>query len=308
MIFDFRLGDAAIFEAMQALGQRGGMLEVHCEDPVLVDAAVRDALQRGNRSARYHAGTRSPEAEAVATHRATAFARAAEAPVYVVHLSSAAGLRQVRDAKTTGVRAFAETCPHYLALDESRYEAGDDLDVACAMITPPLRPLSDQAALWEGLAEGSLDLVASDHVPDRRAVEKAEVLAGIPFDRISNGSPGIETLLTVVQARGVSTGAITLERMVDLLSTSPARLFGFDRKGAIERGRDADLVLFDPSARRTVRAADLHHTSDYTPYEGLDAAGVVRSVFVRGSAVIRDGTFVGERGYGQFVERGPAGQ
>jgi dihydropyrimidinase len=307
MIFDFRLGDAAIFEAMRTLGQRGGMLEVHCEDPVLVDAAVRDALQRGNTSARYHAGTRSPEAEAVATHRAMAFARAADAPVYVVHLSSAAALRQVHDAKATGVRAFVETCPHYLALDESCYQAKDVLDVACAMITPPLRPLSDQNALWEGLADRSLDLVASDHVPDRRGVEKAEVLAGTPFDQISNGSPGIETLLTVVHTRGVANGEISVERMVDLLATTPARLFGLERKGAIEPGRDADLVLFDPSARRKVRAADMHHTSDYTAYEGMEAIGTVRRIFLRGRTIIRDGSFTGLRGYGQFVGRGGAG-
>jgi dihydropyrimidinase len=308
MIFDFRLGDAAIFDAMRTLGRRGGMLEVHCEDPVLVDAAVRDALQRGNTSARYHAGTRSPEAEAVATHRAMAFARAADAPVYVVHLSSAAALRQVREAKATGVRVFAETCPHYLALDDSRYDAEDDLDIACAMITPPLRPLSDQSALWEGFADGSLDLVASDHVPDRRGIEKAEALTGLSFDRISNGSPGIETLLSVVHTRGVATGTISIERMVDLLATTPARLFGFERKGAIEPGRDADIVLFDPTLRRTIRAADLHHTSDYTAYEGMEATGAVRSVFVRGRAVIRDRVYVGQRGSGRFVERGAAGQ
>ena len=111
----------------------------------------------------------------------------------------------------------------------------------------------------------------------------------------------------MVHTRGVTTGRITIERMVDLLATTPARLFGFERKGAVEPGRDADLVLFDSAARRTVRAADLHHTSDYTPYEGLDAVGAVRSVFVRGRAVIRDGAFVGRRGFGRFVERGHAG-
>jgi dihydropyrimidinase len=127
----------------------------------------------------------------------------------------------------------------------------------------------------------------------------------VPFDRISNGGPGIETLLTIAYSEGVATGRLPVERLVDLVATAPARLFGLTRKGAIEVGRDADLVLFDPSARRTIRAADLHHTSDYTPYEGLDVTGSVRSVFVRGRAVIRDGTFVGERGHGRFVERGP---
>jgi dihydropyrimidinase len=183
---------------------------------------VADALQRGNTAARYHATTRTTEAEAVATHRAMAFARAAHAPVYVVHLSSAAALRQVRDAKAAGVRAWAETCPHYLALDASRYLVPDQLDVACAIISPPLRSPADRDELWAGLADGGLDLVATDHVPDRRGVEKAEAAAGISFDRISNGAPGIETLLAVVYSEGVAGGRITLERMVDLLATTPA--------------------------------------------------------------------------------------
>jgi len=303
MIFDFRLPDARLFAAMRALGAAGGMLEVHCEDPVLVDAAVTAALQRGNTSARYHAGTRSAEAEAVATHRALAFARQADAPVYVVHLSSEAALRQVREAKVAGVRACAETCPHYLALDVSRYDAADDIDVASVLITPPLRPATDRDALWAGLAAGDLDLIASDHVPDRLDTEKAEVLAGTPFDRVSNGAPGIETLLAVAYSEGVATGRITVERLVDLLSATPARLFGLTHKGAVEPGRDADLVLFDPTPHSTFRAADLHHTSDYTPYEGRERRGAVRSVFVRGRAVIRDGRFVGQRGFGRFVER-----
>jgi dihydropyrimidinase len=129
----------------------------------------------------------------------------------------------------------------------------------------------------------------------------------VTFDRISNGAPGIETLLSVVYDRGVATGRITPERMVDLLATTPARLFGLRRKGALEVGHDADLVLFDPAARRTLRAVDLHHTSDYTPYEGFELVGAVRSVFVRGRAVVRDGSFAGHRGFGRFVEREGAG-
>ncbi|HSL33631.1 MAG TPA: dihydropyrimidinase [Candidatus Limnocylindrales bacterium] len=303
MIFDFRLGDVAIYEAMRTLGERGGMLQLHCEDPVLIDAAVASAVQRGDVLPRYHATTRSPEAEAVATHRAMAFARAADAPVHVVHLSCASALRYVAEAKASGVRVFAETTPAYLTMTEERYDDPDPLACARCLISPPLRPRADQDALWTGLAAGELDVVASDHVPDRLAVEKAEATRGASFDRISNGAPGIETLLATVYGGGVASGRITVERMVDLLATTPARRFGLGRKGAIEPGRDADIVLFDPSARRTIRTADLHHTSDYPPYEGLDVEGAVRSVFVRGRAVIRDGVFVGERGLGRFVER-----
>ena len=307
MVFDFRLDDRRLFEAMRELGVRGGMLQVHCEDPVLIDAAVADALARGDTAPRFHATTRSTEAEAVATHRVMAFARAADAPVHVVHLSSGAALRQVRDAKASGVRAHAETCPHYLALTEGRYDTPDIAAAAKCLISPPLRPLPDQDALWAGLADGGLDLIATDHVPDRVAVEKAEASRGVAFDRISNGAPGIETLLAIAWSEGVARGRLTPERLVDVLATSPARLFGLQRKGAIEAGRDADLVLFDPAARRTLHAADLHHTSDYTPYEDFELSGAVRSVFLRGRAVIRDGRFVGERGYGRFVGRTSAG-
>ena len=307
MVFDFRLDEQRIFEAMRVLASRGGMLQVHCEDPVLIDSAVADALARGDTAPQFHASTRSTEAEAIATHRVVAFARAADAPVHVVHLSSGAALRHVRDAKARGVRAYAETCPHYLALTDARYTSPDLASVAECVISPPLRPMSDQDALWTGLAAGSLDLIATDHVPDRMAVEKAEAVRGVSFDQVSNGAPGIETLLSIAYSEGVAKGRLTVERMVDVLATSPARLFGLSQKGALEPGRDADIVLFDPAATRTLRAADLHHTSDYTPYEGFTLTGAVRSVFVRGRPVIRDGAFAGTRGFGQFVERGSAG-
>ncbi len=305
MVFDFRLPDARLFEAMRVMGRHGGMLQVHCEDPILLDAAIADALQRGDVLPRYHAATRPPFVEAVATARALAFARQAGAPVHVVHLSSAAALDEVRRAKAAGVRVSAETCPHYLAFTDAVYDEPDPARCAGYVISPPLRSATDQDALWAGLADGSLDLVATDHVPDRMAVEKGDAARGVPFNEISNGAPGIETLLAVLYGRGVATGRITLERMVDLIATTPARRFGLATKGVLGVGKDADIVLFDPSVTRTIHAGDLHHTSDYTPYEGMEVAGAVRSVFVRGAAVIRDGAFVGQRGFGRFIERGP---
>ena len=170
-----------------------------------------------------------------------------------------------------------------------------------SVISPPLRTLEDQATLWEALHAGDLDLVATDHVPDRLGVEK--LYTGQPFPDVSNGAPGIETLLTVTYARGVAEGRITLERMVDLLSTTPARLFGMPTKGAVEVGRDADLVLFDAAVPRVIHQSDLHHTSDFTPYEGMAVAGAVRDVLVRGQDVIRDGRHVGSRGQGRYMAR-----
>ncbi len=304
MVFDFRLDDRRLYEALRVMGERGGMLQVHCEDPVLLDAAVGAALQRGDVLPRYHATTRPSYVEAVATARAMAFARMSGAPVHVVHLSSAAALREVRAARAAGVSVSAETCPHYLVLSVVRYDDPDPASCARFVISTPLRTPADRDELWAGLADGSLDLVATDHVPDRLSVEKAEAGRGVPFDRISNGAPGIETLMTLLYSEGVAAGRLTVERMVDLLSTTPARRFGLATKGAVDVGRDADLVLFDPAARRTIRATDLHHASDYTPYEGIEVSGAVRDVLVRGRPVIRDGAFVGTRGAGRFQERG----
>jgi dihydropyrimidinase len=300
MVYDFGVAEDVLRDLLAAAGRHGGMLEVHCEDRAALEENTARLLGEGRTAPRHHAESRPPPVEAAGTRRAIEMAGAAGAPLYVVHLSCAAALDEVRAGQARGVQVFAETCPHYLALDESRYELPDE-ECACYVISPPLRSPIDRDALWSGLADGSLALVATDHVPDRRAIEKQSWRES--FDRISNGGPGIETLLSVVYSEGVAKGRITIERMVDLLSTTPARLFGLVRKGAIEPGRDADLVLFDPAERRTLTARELHHTSDYTPYEGMAVTGGVVSVLVRGEFVVRDGHLVGRRGQGQFQER-----
>ena len=300
MVYDFGVDDATLLRALATMGEHGGLLEVHCENRTILDALTARHLAAGETEPRFHASSRPPYVEAEATGRAIALARAARAPLYVVHLSCAEALAQVRAAHAEGLPVFAETCPHYLSLTDERYLAPPE-EAARYVISPPLRGAGQPEALWAGLADGSLALVGTDHVPDRVAVEKQSWRES--FDRISNGGPGIETLLALVYAEGVARGRITLERMVDLLSTTPARLFGLRSKGAIRVGLDADVVLFDPTVRRTIRAAELHHTSDYTPYEGFVVPGAVRSTIVRGGFVVRDGVFVGRRGHGQFVER-----
>ena len=300
MVYDFGVSDVVLSKVLGAAARGGGMLEVHCENRVMLEANTARLLAEGHVAPRYHAASRPPSVEAEATARAIRLAEAADAPLYVVHLSCADALEEVRRGRSRGLRVFAETCPHYLALDESRYDQ-DDEDAARYVISPPLRSPMNRDALWKGLADESLALVATDHVPDRVAVEKQSWRES--FDQISNGGPGIETLLAVVYSEGVARGRISIERMVDILSTTPARLFGLNTKGAIEVGRDADLVLFDPTERRTLRAAEFHHTSDYSPYEGMDMAGWVRSVLVRGKFVIRESHFVGRRGFGKFQER-----
>jgi dihydropyrimidinase len=300
MVYEFGIDEVRLADALASMARAGGMLEIHCEDPTMLAERTAALIADGKTAPRFHAACRPPDVEAAGTASAVRLARDAGAPMYAVHLSSRDSLGPIRSAKAASLPVFAETCPHYLTLDASRYELPDD-EAVRYVISPPLRDPSDRDALWEGVAAGSLDVVATDHVPDRLAVEKANWRE--PFDRISNGAPGIETLLTLVYSEGVARGRISIERLVDVLSATPARLFGLPTKGAIEPGRDADLVLFDPAARRTIRQADLHHTSDYTPYEGIAVSGAVRDVFVRGRPVIEDGRFVGDRGWGRFVVR-----
>lgn len=300
MVYDFGVAEEQLRTLLHTTHQAGGLLAVHGEDRALLEAGIARELAAGRSRPRHHADSRPPAVEARGTSRAIAVAAEIDAPIYFVHVSCKAAVAEIAWARAQGQPVFAETCPQYLALDESRY-ALPDQECITAVISPPLRSLSDQAALWTALERGQLDVVASDHVPDRTALEKR--WEGQPFTDISNGAPGIETLLPIVYGRAVGEGRLAIERVVDLLSTSPARLFGLATKGAIEMGKDADLVLLDPAAERTIRAADLHHTSDFTPFEGLTLPGVIRRVMVRGEDVVRGGDFVGRRGRGRYVAR-----
>ncbi len=300
MVFDFGVDEAALGRLLAGTASLGALLEIHCEDRAMLERGIAAQMAARRTAPRHHADSRPPEVEASGTERAIALAARARAPMYAVHVSCGDAVATIRAAKVRGEAVFAETCPHFLALDSRVYEGTDD-EAMRYVISPPLRSRHDVDALWTGLADGTLDVVATDHVPDRLAVEKR--YTGQPFTEISNGAPGIETLLAIVYSEGVAKGRITLERMVDVLSTTPARLFGMPSKGVIEVGKDADLVLFDPSAARIIRAADLHHTSDYTPYEGMAVRGAVRHVLLRGQDVIRSGEFVGRRGFGRYQER-----
>ena len=293
MVYDFRLADADLDRALRTAARHGGMLQVHCEEPAVIDPLVADALRRGETACRFHAATRPPRAEASATRKAIEMARRADAPLYIVHLSCAEALDAVAEAKAHGEPVYAETCPHYLTLTDALYDDPDEAEVIKRVISPPLRTASDVDELWAGVRDGILDVVGSDHVPDRLDTEK--MVPAPPFPEISNGGPGVETLLSVVFSEGVAGGRISVERLSEVLAATPARLFGLPSKGAVEVGRDADLVLWDPGTRRTIRQADLHHTSDYTPYEGIEVTGAPARVLVRGAEP--------EVGRGRFVER-----
>ncbi|MGH2358722.1 MAG: amidohydrolase family protein, partial [Candidatus Limnocylindria bacterium] len=296
MVYDFRLTDAPLERAMRVAARHGGMPMVHCEDPAIIEPLVAAALAAGQTACRYHALTRPTRAEGAATRRAIEMARRAESALYVVHLSCAEALDAVAEAKARGEPVYAETCPHYLTLTDAVYDHPSEAQVIKRVISPPLRSQADVDALWHGLRDGVLDVVGSDHVPDRLDREKR--LPAPPFPQISNGAPGIETLLSVVYAEGVTKGRISVERMVEVLATTPARLFGLPSKGALEVGRDADFVLLDPAVSRVLRQQDLHHTSDFTPYEGLRVSGAIRTTLLRGRSVDpaeRRGQFLSRR-------------
>jgi dihydropyrimidinase len=293
MVYDFAIADDDLPRLMRTAARHGGMLMLHCEDPAVIDPLVAGALRRGEIGPRHHALTRPVEAEALATRRAIELARRADAPLYIVHLSCEAALEAVAEARQRGEPVHAETCPQYLTLTDALYDDPDEAEVIKRVISPPLRSQTDVDALWAGLRDGILEVVASDHVPDRADTEKR--LPAPPFPEISNGAPGIETLLSVVYSEGVAAGRIDLGRLAEVLSTAPARLFGLAAKGSIEPGKDADLVLWDPEAQRTLRQADLHHSSDFTPYEGMPLRGAARTVLLRGVPV-------GEP-VGRFLER-----
>jgi dihydropyrimidinase len=293
MVYDFRLADADLDLAFRTAAKHGGMLQVHCEEPAVIDPLVADALRRGETACRFHASTRPSRAEGLATRKAIEMARRAEAPLYIVHLSCAEALEAVAEAKARGEPVYAETCPHYLTFTDALYADPNEAEVIKRVISPPLRTAADVEELWAGLRDGILDVVGSDHVPDRLDTEKA--VPAPPFPEISNGGPGAETLLSVVFSEGVARGRISVERLSEVLAATPARLFGLPSKGVIEVGRDADLVLWEPGARRTIRQAELHHTSDYTPYEGMEVSGAPVRVLVRGANP--------EAGGGRFIER-----
>ena len=300
MVYSFGIGPAELRSMLTKVSQAGGLLELHCEDPARLEQAIQGLVRAGRTRPVDHAASRPTEVEESGTAQAVGWATDDEAPLYVVHLSCEEALRPAVAARRAGAPVYVETCPHFLTLDDTRY-LGSDHDAIRAVVSPPLRPSRQRDALWAGLAAGNIDVVATDHVPDRLAVEKRYV--GQPFTEISNGAPGIETLLPLIYSEGVAAGRITLQRMVEVLSSTPARLFGLPHKGAIQVGLDADLVLLDPLAVRTIHALDLHHTSDYTPYEGMRVQGAIRHVLVRGEDVIRDGRYVGTRGFGRYQDR-----
>lgn len=297
----FMLDDASIFRAMLKTGQNGGTICMHAENGGVIDVLVKKALAEGKTAPKYHALTRPARAEGEATHRAIALAEMADVPVYIVHLSAAEALEMVTEARDRGLPAFAETCPQYLFLSYDNYEE-PGFDGAKYVMSPPLRPKETQERLWRGLAFNDLQAISTDHCPF--CMKEQKVLGHGDFSKIPNGAPGIETRMSLVYDGGVRTGRISLNRWVELTSTSPAKIFGmFPRKGTIAPGSDADIVIFNPERSQLLSADTLHMKVDYNPYEGRTVQGVSETVISRGKVIVEDGKFVGRKGAGEFIRR-----
>jgi dihydropyrimidinase len=297
----FYMDDASIFRTMQRAGEIGATICMHAENGPVIDVLVEQALAKGHTAPKYHALTRPARLEAEATHRAIALAEVADVPVYIVHLSAAEALEQVTAARDRGLPAFAETCPQYLFLSYDNYEE-PGFDGAKYVMSPPLRAKEKQQELWRGLRGNDLQVVATDHCPFCMKGDKE--LGKNDFSKIPNGAPGIETRMSLLYDGGVEAKNITLNRYVEITSTSPAKIFGlFPKKGTIAVGSDADLVIFDPNGTTTWSAATHHMNVDYNPYEGRTCKGAVETVMSRGEVIVEKGKFVGRPGRGQYQAR-----
>jgi len=297
----FMLDDASIFRALLRTGKNGGTICMHAENGGVIDVLVKKALAEGKTAPKYHALTRPARAEAEATHRAIALAEIAGVPIYIVHLSAAEALEMVTEARDRGLPAYAETCPQYLFLSYDNYEE-PGFDGAKYVMSPPLRAKEKQDQLWRGLAFNDLQAISTDHCPF--CMKEQKELGTDDFSKIPNGAPGIETRMSLVYDGGVRTGKISLNRFVELTSTSPAKIFGlFPRKGTIAPGSDADVVVFDPDKKIRLGVKTLHMRVDYNPYEGREVTGVTDTVISRGKVVIDGGKFVGKAGAGSFLRR-----
>lgn len=305
--------DAAIYKIMRKVGDQGGMVNVHAENGIVIQALIEEALAAGNTSPKFHKLTRPQLMEGEATHRVIRIAELAEVPVYIVHLSAKEALDAVVEARDRGIHAFAETCPHYLFLDESEYDR-PGFESAKYVMTPPLRDHKCQHELWRGLQFDDLQIVATDHCPfcfneNPMGLLKSKRFGENNFNQIPNGAPGVELRLELLYDGGVREGKINLNRFVQLTATAPAKMFGlFPQKGTIAVGSDADIVLFNPHKQHTLSASTHHSNVDYSLFEGRQVQGKVEKVFLRGQLIVDGEQWLGRSGMGQYLSRSASGR
>lgn len=297
--------DDVIFRMLQKSRDVGLLTMIHAENANIINELQKQLLAEGKKEPMYHAVSRPPVAEAEATYRATKLAEAAKAPVFIVHVSCSEAMEVIRDSRLKGAPIFGETCPHYLTLGVENL-AKPDFEGAKYVCSPPLRETVHQDPLWSALNNGWLQVVGSDHCGIR--FEGQKELGHDNFTMIPNGCPGVESRLAVLYTYGVLTGKLSLQRMVDVFATAPAKFCGlYPRKGGLLVGEDADIVIFDPHWRGRITNATSLQGLDYTPFEGLEQVGRADKVLLRGKLSIDDGQYIGSPGQGKFIRREPFG-
>jgi dihydropyrimidinase len=294
--------DRTMFRVMQSAGAAGGLTLIHAENGAVIQEVIDNLVAAGKVSPKYHAVSRPPVTEQDGVERALRVAELADAPVFIVHVSTAAGAKAIAEARQRGQRAFGETCTQYLFLDETKYDA-PGFEGAKYVFTPPLRPKENIEPLWNALKLGQLQEVSTDHCPFNFKGQKE--LGKETFTKIPNGGPGVEDRLAMVYHGAVVQRGFSLNKFVELTSTASAKLFGmYPKKGTVAVGSDADIVIFDPNRRQTRSAGTHHQNVDYNLYEGMEIQGVVETVLSRGKVIVENGQYTGKPGDGQFLKRG----
>jgi len=298
--------DETLFRSMQVAADSGALVMVHAENGDAIDVLVKEALAAGHTEPRYHALTRPPETEGEATNRAIQLARVAGAPLYVVHVSCQESVEPIALAREKGWDIHGETCTQYFFIDYTHLEK-PNFEGAKYVYTPPPRDKANQDVLWNAVRTDILSAISTDHCAFLWDGQKT--LGKDDFSKIPNGGPGLENRLHMIHEFGVRAGRISLNRMVELLSTNPAKLFGlYPRKGTIAVGSDADIVVFDPERKHTISAASHHSKIDYNLYEGTEVTGTPEVVLLRGNVLVEGDELVASPGIGQFVARAKFGR
>ncbi|MBE0682563.1 MAG: dihydropyrimidinase [Anaerolineales bacterium] len=308
-----RIDDGSIFKALQIAKGNGMLVMAHCENGDVIDTLVGQALAAGHTSPEWHALTRPAWGAVESTLRMAAMAEQADSPVYIVHMNAGGEVDMLKYARERGVQLMGETCPQYLFFTVEHLRRSDGSKWICS---PPMRTEKDNARLWEGLSDGILQTIGTDHCPfyfdgTRPIVYEGSEIA-IPgkelgrddFTKIPNGLPGIQDRLPVLWTQGVATGKISANQFVELTSTNPAKIFGlYPRKGSLLVGADADLVIWDPQKIVKYGVAQSHQRTDYNLYEGWELKGYPEKVFLRGKMIVDGDQWLGKSGDGKFLKR-----
>lgn len=302
---DFYSDDESILKAMMIAKEHGVTMMVHAENADIINVMVKKYKDEGQTEPVYHYYSRPPIAEEEATKRAIALAKAADCPLFVVHVSVKEAMEAIRDAFTKGQPVFGETCTHYLTLTTDCL-AKPDFEGAKYVCSPPLRPQKHVDALWRAVQKGWLAAVGSDHCALVGGFEKDKKKGMGDFSRIPNGCPGVQDRIALLWTYGVCTGRLTRQKFVELACTMPAKVVGlYPKKGEIGVGSDADIVIFDPDYEGVIRNEDSLHGIDYNSYEGFKIKGRPEKVYLRGKLVAEKGRFVGEKGKGEWQKCKP---